>query len=146
MDQILYGIEGACMRSFSASLAQAFQGPKDGSDNGTSHRLSHSRVRRYRARADGGDAVRRLGASIIRLDRLTPSGLGVDRPARFDLIARARPSVAVDLKHPDGLALAADLIGEADALIEGFRPGTMERLGLARRRRWRETRGSFTAG
>jgi alpha-methylacyl-CoA racemase len=71
-----------------------------------------------------------LGASIIRLDRLTPSGLGVDRPARFDLIARARPSVAVDLKHPDGLALAADLIGEADALIEGFRPGTMERLGL----------------
>ena len=71
-----------------------------------------------------------LGASIIRLDRMTPSGLGVDRPARFDLIARARPSVAVDLKHPDGLALAADLIGEADALIEGFRPGTMERLGL----------------
>ena len=71
-----------------------------------------------------------LGASIIRLDRLTPSGLGIDKPARFDLIARSRPSVAVDLKHPDGLALAADLIGEADALIEGFRPGTMERLGL----------------
>jgi alpha-methylacyl-CoA racemase len=32
-----------------------------------------------------------LGASIIRLDRMTPSGLGVDRPTRFDLIARARP-------------------------------------------------------
>ena len=71
-----------------------------------------------------------LGASIIRLDRLAPSGLGIDKPARFDLVARSRPSVAVDLKHPDGLALAADLIGEADALIEGFRPGTMERLGL----------------
>jgi alpha-methylacyl-CoA racemase len=71
-----------------------------------------------------------LGASIIRLDRLTPSGLGIDKPARFDLIARSRPSVAVNLKHPDGRALAADLIGEADALIEGFRPGTMERLGL----------------
>ena len=71
-----------------------------------------------------------LGASIIRLDRLTPSGLGIDKPARFELIARSRPSVAVDLKHPEGLALAADLIGEADALIEGFRPGTMERLGL----------------
>ena len=54
-----------------------------------------------------------LGASIIRLDRLTPSGLGIDKPARFDLIARSRPSVAVDLKHPEGLALAADLIGEA---------------------------------
>ena len=47
-----------------------------------------------------------LGASIIRLDRLTPSGLGIDKPARFELIARSRPSVAVDLKHPDGLALA----------------------------------------
>jgi alpha-methylacyl-CoA racemase len=34
-----------------------------------------------------------LGASVIRLDRLTPSGLGIDKPARFDLIARARPSV-----------------------------------------------------
>jgi alpha-methylacyl-CoA racemase len=68
------------------------------------------------------------------LDRLTPSGLGIDRSAdksaRFDLLARSRPSVAVDLKHPDGLALAADLIDKADALIEGFRPGTMERLGL----------------
>ncbi len=75
-----------------------------------------------------------LGASVIRLDRLTPSGLGIDRSAdksaRFDLLARSRPSVAVDLKHPDGLALAADLIGKADALIEGFRPGTMERLCL----------------
>jgi alpha-methylacyl-CoA racemase len=75
-----------------------------------------------------------LGASVIRLDRLTPSGLGIDRSAdksaRFDLLARSRPSVAVDLKHPDGLALAADLIDKADALIEGFRPGTMERLGL----------------
>jgi alpha-methylacyl-CoA racemase len=71
-----------------------------------------------------------LGASVIRLDRITPSGLGIDMPARFDLLARGRSSVAVDLKHPDGLALAADLIDKADALIEGFRPGTMERLGL----------------
>ncbi len=71
-----------------------------------------------------------LGASVIRLDRLAPSGLGIDRPTRFDLLARSRPSVAVDLKHADGLALAGDLIGKADALIEGFRPGTMERLGL----------------
>ncbi len=71
-----------------------------------------------------------LGASVIRLDRPTPSGLGVDMPARFNLTARTRPSVAIDLKHPGGLALAADLIAKADALIEGFRPGTMERLGL----------------
>ncbi len=51
-------------------------------------------------------------------------------PARFDLLTRSRPSVAIDLKHPQGLALAADLAAKADALIEGFRPGIMERLGL----------------
>jgi alpha-methylacyl-CoA racemase len=71
-----------------------------------------------------------LGASVIRVDRLTPSGLGVDMPTRFALLERSRPSVAIDMKHPEGVALALDLIGKADALIEGFRPGTMERLGL----------------
>ena len=71
-----------------------------------------------------------LGASVIRLDRLAPSGLGIDMPMRFDLLARSRPSVAVDMKRPEGVALTLELIGKADALIEGFRPGTMERLGL----------------
>lgn len=71
-----------------------------------------------------------LGATILRLDRTVPSGLGVPRPARFDLLARGRASVPIDLKHPDGIALALRLLGEADASIEGFRPGTMERLGL----------------
>jgi alpha-methylacyl-CoA racemase len=71
-----------------------------------------------------------LGAAVIRIDRLTPSGLGIDMPARFDLLERSRPSVAIDMKHPEGVALALDLVGKADALIEGFRPGTMERLGL----------------
>ncbi len=71
-----------------------------------------------------------LGADVIRLDRLTPSGLGIDMSTRFAVLTRSRPSVALDLKHPDGRALALDLIGKADALIEGFRPGTMERLGL----------------
>ncbi len=71
-----------------------------------------------------------LGASVLRLDRPTPSGLGIDMPQRFNLLTRNRPAIALDLKHPDGLALALDLIAAADALIEGFRPGTMERLGL----------------
>ena len=71
-----------------------------------------------------------LGAAVIRIDRLTPSGLGVDMPAQFGLLARSRPSVAIDMKHPEGVALALDLVDKADALIEGFRPGTMERLGL----------------
>lgn len=71
-----------------------------------------------------------LGASVLRVDRLTPSGLGVDMPARFALLERSRPSVAIDMKHSAGVALTLELISKADALIEGFRPGTMERLGL----------------
>ncbi len=71
-----------------------------------------------------------LGATVIRLDRPAPSHLGVPKPVRFDLLLRGRPSVAVDLKHAEGIAVALDLIASADALIEGFRPGTMERLGL----------------
>ena len=86
-----------------------------------------------------------LGASVIRVDRLTPSDLGIGVPTRFGLLARSRPSVALDLKHPEGLALTFDLIAKADALIEGFRPGTMERLGLGPEPRWRATRGWFTA-
>lgn len=71
-----------------------------------------------------------LGAEIVILDRLEPSGLGIARAPRFDVTRRGRRSLALDLKHPDGVALALDLISRADALIEGFRPGTMERLGL----------------
>lgn len=71
-----------------------------------------------------------LGATILRLDRTAPSGLGTEKPLRFDLLLRGRASVAVDLKHPDGVALALRLLDGADACIEGFRPGVMERLGL----------------
>ncbi len=71
-----------------------------------------------------------LGARVIRVDRLAASDLGIAIPTRFGLLARSRPAVAIDLKHPDGIALAADLAANADGLIEGFRPGTMERLGL----------------
>lgn len=71
-----------------------------------------------------------MGADVAVIDRLEPSGLGVPRPRRFDISRRGRRSVALDLKHPDGVACALDLMRGADALIEGFRPGTMERLGL----------------
>ncbi|WP_430438007.1 CaiB/BaiF CoA transferase family protein [Oceanibaculum nanhaiense] len=71
-----------------------------------------------------------MGAEVVRLDRLEPSGLGIPKPARFELMNRGRRSVAIDLKQPEGVACALDLIARADALIEGFRPGTMERLGL----------------
>lgn len=71
-----------------------------------------------------------MGADVAVIDRLEPSGLGVPRPAKYDVTRRGRRSVALDLKHPDGIVAALDLVRGADALIEGFRPGTMERLGL----------------
>ena len=71
-----------------------------------------------------------MGATVIKLDRMVPSDLGIPRPSRYDLLNRNRHSVAVDLKRPEGVEIALRLIEQADALIEGFRPGTMERLGL----------------
>jgi crotonobetainyl-CoA:carnitine CoA-transferase CaiB-like acyl-CoA transferase len=71
-----------------------------------------------------------LGATVIRVDRKEPSGLGAPRPLRYDLGLRNRHSIRVDLKDPAGVALVLDLVAQADALIEGFRPGVMERLGL----------------
>src|SRR6202012_5961268 len=46
------------------------------------------------------------------------------------VLDRGRRSIALDLKSPNGVALALDLLADADVAIEGFRPGTMERLGL----------------
>jgi len=71
-----------------------------------------------------------LGAQVLRLDRAVPSGLGVARPDRFNLLHRGKPALAIDLKHPEGIALARSLVRTADATIEGLRPGAMERLGL----------------
>lgn len=71
-----------------------------------------------------------LGATVIRVDRREPSGLGAPRPLQFDLGLRNRKSIRVDLKEPAATGMVLELVGEADALIEGFRPGVMERLGL----------------
>ena len=72
-----------------------------------------------------------LGADVIRIDRPVQADLGVPRRAReFDVLLRGRRSVAVDLKSPEGVETVLRLVAEADALIEGFRPGVTERLGL----------------
>ncbi len=71
-----------------------------------------------------------LGATVIRVDRKQASGLGVERPVEFDLALRNRKSIRVDLKDPNGVELVLDLVAKADVLIEGFRPGVTERLGL----------------
>jgi len=71
-----------------------------------------------------------LGADVLRIDRIQPSGNGIERPVDCDFAARGRASVALDLKQPQAVQLVLDLIAQADGLIEGFRPGVMERLGL----------------
>ena len=71
-----------------------------------------------------------MGAEVIRIDRVTPSGLGIATQPRYQTAHRARPSIALDMKRAEGVALALDLIANADGLIEGFRPGVMERLGV----------------
>lgn len=71
-----------------------------------------------------------MGAQVIRIDRLSASDLGFGIDVKFDVMNRSKRAVAIDLKSPDGIAVAKDLIATADILIEGFRPGVMERLGL----------------
>ena len=73
-----------------------------------------------------------LGADVLRIER--KQGVAITRQigmdASKDSSNRSRPSIAVDLKHAEGAALVLDLASGAAALIEGFRPGVMERLGL----------------
>jgi alpha-methylacyl-CoA racemase len=90
-----------------------------------------------------------LGADVIRVARASDaSGVGasgggasggadenatrrmINGHRRLDLVARGRRSIAVDLKHPDGAAAMLRLVDRADVLLEGFRPGVAERLGL----------------
>jgi alpha-methylacyl-CoA racemase len=71
-----------------------------------------------------------LGAKVVRIDRREASGLGVPKPPRYDLLLRGRKAFALDLKREQGVEAALRLVDQADALIEGFRPGVMERLGL----------------
>ncbi|NIO08503.1 MAG: CoA transferase [Deltaproteobacteria bacterium] len=71
-----------------------------------------------------------MGAEVLRIDRIRPSGLGLAIPPRFDLLNRGRRSIAIDLKKKEGLKIALRLVEQADVLIEGFRPGVAERLGI----------------
>ena len=71
-----------------------------------------------------------MGAEVIRVERAgAVRGPAPENP-HYDALLRGRRNIALDLKNPDGVATLLDLVESADALIEGFRPGVMERLGI----------------
>ena len=73
-----------------------------------------------------------MGAEILRIDREPTGAQNIEgiEDQRKNSVARGRKSITLDLKDPDAIQTALKLIERADALVEGFRPGVMERLGL----------------
>src|SRR5215207_2847816 len=71
-----------------------------------------------------------MGADVIRVDRAQNVSGGDPALPPADLLARGRRSIGVDLKSPEGVEVVLALVETADALIEGFRPGVTERLGI----------------
>src|ERR1700688_2205402 len=71
-----------------------------------------------------------MGATVLRIDRETDSDIGIPLATKYETLKRSRPIIRLDLKRPEAIALALRLIEQSDALIEGFRPKVMERLGL----------------
>jgi alpha-methylacyl-CoA racemase len=71
-----------------------------------------------------------MGAQVLRIDRLTAADIGIPTPPKYDLLNRNKLSVAVDVKSDAGREVVLRLVTRCDALIESFRPGVMERLGL----------------
>ena len=78
-----------------------------------------------------GQLLRGLGADVTRISPPADPGLGVSSDPKFDVSNVGKRPVAIDMKSADGLAQARSLIDAADVLLEGFRPGVLERLGLA---------------
>jgi alpha-methylacyl-CoA racemase len=71
-----------------------------------------------------------MGADVLRIDRLEPADIGLPLDPKFDIMARGRRSIALDLKTAQAAEIVLAIIEKADVLIEGFRPGVAERLGL----------------
>jgi alpha-methylacyl-CoA racemase len=71
-----------------------------------------------------------LGAEVVRVDRPATGEQGLPHRMGFDVLGRGKKSVVLDLKRPEDVAAVLDLVAGADVLIEGYRPGVTERLGL----------------
>lgn len=81
-----------------------------------------------------------MGADVVRIDRKESADLGIPVQTKFGVLGRGRRSVSLDLKSADDLKTVKALIDRADVLIEGFRPGVMERLGLGPEACWQSNR------
>lgn len=77
-----------------------------------------------------GQLLADLGADVVLVDRLQASGLGLELERRFETNLRNRRSVAIDTRRPEGREAVLRLLSSADVLLEGFRPGVAERMGL----------------
>jgi alpha-methylacyl-CoA racemase len=71
-----------------------------------------------------------MGAEVVRVERAKAVNGPAPGTPHYDVLLRGRRNIAIDLKHPEGVATLLDLVASADGLIEGFRPGVMERLGI----------------
>src|SRR2546423_10452650 len=78
----------------------------------------------------GGMILADMGADVLVIDRPASSDLGLKRERWYDTMMRGKRSVTLDLKSAQAKEAALALVAKADCLIEGFRPGVMERLGL----------------
>src|SRR5690606_25758142 len=78
-----------------------------------------------------GQLLRSLGADVLRVSPPNDPGLGVNVGPEYDLLNAGKRTLAIDLKHDDGRAALRGVLADADVLLEGFRPGVLERLGFA---------------
>jgi alpha-methylacyl-CoA racemase len=78
-----------------------------------------------------GMVLGQLGARVTRISPPQDPGLGIGLPPKFDLLNRGKTTVALDLKSPADQDVMQQQLATADVLLEGFRPGVLERLGMA---------------
>ena len=79
-----------------------------------------------------------LGADVVRIERPGPPASAV--PPEKDVLRRNRRTIVVDLRDRDGVQTVLSMVAKADVLLEGFRPGVTERLGLGPADCWKSTR------
>ncbi len=105
-------------------------GPRAGPQTGPLHGVRVLEIEAIGPVPWAGMMLSDMGADVLRVDRPVPHDLGVARDGKFQIVDRGRRSVVADLKDPAARDALLHLVARADVLLEGMRPGVMERLGL----------------